>query len=162
MKTSKTNAARILDNEKVRYQLIPYEVDEDDLSAKHLADQLGQDVSRIFKTLVVRGDRGGCAVCVIPGGDELDLKKAAKASGNKSCSMLPLKELQSVTGYIRGGCSPIGMKKHFPTYIHKSALEYEEIYISAGMRGLQFLLAPGDLMRVANAALCDLVFSPAS
>lgn len=157
MKTAKTNAARILDKEKIPYQLIPYEVDEDDLSARHLGEQLGQDLNCIFKTLVVRGDRTGFVVCVIPGGEELDLKKAAKASGNKSCSMLPLKELQPVTGYIRGGCSPIGMKKHFPTYIHKSALNYPEIYVSAGLRGLQLLLAPGDLMRASNAAMCDLV-----
>lgn len=140
MKTAKTNAARILDKEKIPYQLIAYEVDEDDLSARHLAEQLGQDLDRIFKTLVVRGDRTGFAVCVIPGGMELDLKKAAKASGNKSCSMLPLKELQPVTGYIRGGCSPIGMKKHLSTYIHKSALDCPEIYVSAGLRGLQLLL----------------------
>jgi ybaK/ebsC protein len=157
MKTAKTNAARILDKEKITYQLIPYEVDEDDLSARHLAEQLGQDLNRIFKTLVVRGDRTGFAVCVVPGDKELDLKKAAKASGNKNCSMLPLKDLQPVTGYIRGGCSPIGMKKHFPTYIHKSALEHSEIYVSAGLRGLQLLLAPGDLMRAANAAMCDLI-----
>ena len=118
MKINKTNVARLLDKAKVAYQLVPYEVDENDLSATHVADQLGENVAQVFKTLVLHGDKSGYFVCVIPGADEVDLKKAAKVSGNKSCEMIPVKELLPLTGYIRGGCSPIGMKKHFPTYIH--------------------------------------------
>mgnify|MGYP000376720771 FL=1 len=116
MKINKTNVARLLDKAKVAYQLVPYEVDENDLSATHVADQLGENVAQVFKTLVLHGDKSGYFVCVIPGADEVDLKKAAKVSGNKSCEMIPVKELLPLTGYIRGGCSPIGMKKHFPTY----------------------------------------------
>ena len=157
MKTGKTNAARLLDQMRIAYRLIPYEVDEDDLSASHLAEQLGQDLERVFKTLVLRGDRVGHLVCVVPGDHEVDLKKAAKISGNKSCSMIPLKDLQAVTGYIRGGCSPLGMKKRFPTYIHQTALTYDEIYVSAGQRGVQLLLAPGDLIAAAGAVAADLV-----
>ena len=114
MKINKTNVARLLDKAKVAYQLVPYEVDENDLSATHVADQLGENVAQVFKTLVLHGDKSGYFVCVIPGADEVDLKKAAKVSGNKSCEMIPVKELLPLTGYIRGGCSPIGMKKAFP------------------------------------------------
>lgn len=110
MKINKTNVARLLDKAKVAYQLVPYEVDENDLSATHVADQLGENVAQVFKTLVLHGDKSGYFVCVIPGADEVDLKKAAKVSGNKSCEMIPVKELLPLTGYIRGGCSPIGMK----------------------------------------------------
>ena len=156
MKIHKTNAARLLDKAKIAYQLVPYEVDEQDLSAVHLAEQLGQDVNRIFKTLVLHGDRSGYFVCVIPGGDEVDLKKAAKASGNKSCSMIAVKELLPLTGYIRGGCSPIGMKKSFPTYIERSVEQFTTIFVSAGQRGLQIQLAPADLIRETRATLCDL------
>lgn len=156
MKTHKTNAARLLDKAKVAYQLVPYEVDENDLSAAHLAAQLGQDVSRIFKTLVLHGDKSGYFVCVIPGGNEVDLKKAAKASGNKSCSMIPMKELLPLTGYMRGGCSPIAMKKRFPTYIHHTVEQFATIYVSAGQRGLQIQLAPADLVRETRAVLSDL------
>lgn len=152
----KTNAARILDKLGIAYRLVSYAVDEDDLSAVHLAEQLGEDPGRIFKTLVLRGDKTGPVVCVVPGDKELDPKKAAKASGNKSCSMLPLKELRAVTGYVRGGCSPLGMKKRFPTYVHDSALGRAEIYVSAGQRGLQLALAPGDLIAAAGAAAADL------
>ena len=153
----KTNAARILDKAGVTYGIIEYEVDESDLSAVHMAEQLGQDPARVFKTLVARGDKTGHVVFVIPGDRELDLKKAAKASGNKSCAMLPLKDLQAVTGYIRGGCSPIGMKKRFPTYVDSSASGHGELYVSAGQRGLQLALAPGDLLAAAGAVLADLI-----
>lgn len=156
MKTAKTNAARLLDRAKIAYELIPYTVDENDLSAAHLAEQLGQNPGQIFKTLVLHGDKSGFFVCLIPGGAELDLKKAAKVSGNKSCSLIPLKDLLSVTGYLRGGCSPIGMKKHFKTFIHRSANDFEQIYVSAGQRGLQILLAPEDLSKFVAAALADL------
>lgn len=157
MKINKTNVARLLDKAKVPYQLVPYEVDENDLSAIHVAEQLGENVEQVFKTLILHGDKSGYFVCVIPGADEVDLKKAAKVSGNKKCEMIPVKELLPFTGYIRGGCSPIGMKKHFPTYIHFSAEQFDNIYISAGQRGLQVLLAPADLVRETKASFADLV-----
>ncbi len=156
-KINKTNVARLLDTAKVEYELIPYEVDESDLSAVHVAAQLGEDVDRVFKTIVLHGDKGGYFVCVVPGEHEIDLKKAAKVSGNKKCELLPMKELLPVTGYIRGGCSPIGMKKRFPTYLHESAASFDYIYVSAGQRGLQVRLAPGDLLREARAAYADLI-----
>ena len=149
----KTNVARLLDAAGIQYELIPYAFTEDDLSAQHVAAELGEDIDRVFKTLVLRGDRTGCFVCVIPGDFEVDLKVAARISGNKNCEMLHLKELLPTTGYIRGGCSPIGMKKPFPTYIHESALLYDFIYISAGQRGLQLKLAPQDLIRFVGAEL---------
>lgn len=155
-KINKTNVARLLDKAKVPYELIPYEVDENDLSAVHVAASLGEDIEQVFKTLVLRGDKTGHFVCVIPGEHEVDLKMAAKASGNKKCEMLPLKELLPTTGYIRGGCSPIGMKKHFPTYIHATCLSFPYIYVSAGVRGLQIKLAPQDLIREARAEVCAL------
>ena len=147
----KTNAARLLDAAGIHYELIPYEFSEEDLSAQHVAAELGEDIDQVFKTLVLRGDRNGIFVCVIPGDFEVDLKVAARISGNKSCEMLHLKELLPTTGYIRGGCSPIGMKKPFPTYIHESALLYDFIYISAGQRGLQFKIAPQDLFDFVGA-----------
>lgn len=156
-KINKTNVARLLDKAKIAYELVPYEVDENDLSATHVAEQLGENVEQVFKTLVLHGDKTGYLVCVIPGADEVDLKKAAKVSGNKKCEMLPMKELLPVTGYIRGGCSPIGMKKHFPTYIHHTASDYDHIYVSAGQRGLQIKLAPADLIRESQAEEADLI-----
>ena len=150
---TKTNVARLLDAAGITYELIPYEWTEEDLSAQHVAAQLGEDIDRVFKTLVLRGDRTGCFVCVIPGEFEVDLKVAARISGNKSCEMLHLKELLPTTGYIRGGCSPIGMKKAFPTYIHESALLFDYIYISAGQRGLQLKIAPQDLIDFVGAEL---------
>ena len=157
MKINKTNAARLLDKEKVNYELIPYEVDESDLSAVHVAESLGEDINQVFKTLVLRGDKTGHFVCVIPGDEEVNLKLAAKVSGNKSCDMIPMKELLPTTGYIRGACSPVGMKKHFPTYIHETVSEFATIYVSAGQRGLQVELAPTDLIRETRAVACDLV-----
>ncbi len=156
MKAAKTNAARILDQTRVPYRLAEYEVDEDDLSAGHLARQLGLDPGVVFKTLVLSGDKTGFLVCVLPGDRDLDLKKAARASGNKSCAMIPMKDLKDVTGYIRGGCSPIGMKKRFPAYIHSSALDHPEIYVSAGLRGVQLALAPKDLIAATGAEVADL------
>ena len=149
----KTNAARLLDAAGIAYSLIPYEVDEEHLDASHVAASLGEDVDRVFKTLVLRGDRNGCFVCVIPGSLEVDLKVAARISGNKSCEMIHVRELLPTTGYIRGGCSPIGMKKAFPTFIHESALLYESIYVSAGVRGLQICIAPEDLIRFVGAEI---------
>lgn len=137
----------MLDKDKISYELIPYEVNEDDLSAVHVAGQLNEQVEKVFKTLVLKGDKTGYFVCIIPGAEEVDLKKAASISGNKNCEMIPMKELLPVTGYIRGACSPIGMKKHFPTYIHETCLGFEQIYVSAGRRGLQLLIAPSDLIK---------------
>lgn len=154
---NKTNAARRLDRAKIAYELIPYEVDESDLSAGHVAEQLGENVAQVFKTLVLRGDRNGYLVCIIPGHAELDLKAAAKVSENKHVEMIAVKELLPLTGYIRGGCSPIGMKKEFPAYIDGSCLGFGHIYISAGVRGLQIKIAPGDLIRIIRATVAPLV-----
>ena len=156
-KINKTNVARLLDKAKVAYELVPYEVDENDLSATHVAAQLGEDIEQVFKTLVLHGDKSGYFVCVIPGDREVDLKKAAKVAGNKKCEMIPMKELLPLTGYIRGGCSPIGMKKHFPTFFHQTALDFPYIYVSAGQRGLQIKLAPQDLIRESRGTVADLV-----
>lgn len=154
-KIEKTNAARLLDKAKISYNLIPYEFDENDLAAQHVADSLGQDIAKVFKTLVLHGDKTGYIVCVIPGDKEVDLKALAKVSGNKKVEMIPMKDLLSVTGYIRGGCSPIGMKKRFPTFIHSSATEHDIIYVSAGVRGLQVEINPEDLISYVQATVAD-------
>ncbi len=156
-KVNKTNAARLLGKAKIAYELIPYEVDEHDLAATHVAAQLGENIAQVFKTLVLHGDRNGHFVCVIPGDHEVDLKLAAKASGNKKADLIPMKELLPVTGYIRGGCSPIGMKKAFPTFIHDSCLQFEYIFISAGVRGVQIRLKPEDLIGYVRATVCPLI-----
>lgn len=153
----KTNAARLLDRAHIAYDLVPYEVDENNLAATHVAEQLGEPIEQVFKTLVLKGDRNGFLVCVVPGNGEVDLKKAARASGNKSVAMIPMKELLPTTGYIRGGCTPIGMKKRFPTFLHTTALDFDHIYISAGVRGLQLRLAPTDLISYTEAEVTDLV-----
>lgn len=152
----KTNAARLLDAAGIQYKLVPYEVDEDHLEASHVAEQLGEDLDTVFKTLVLRGDRNGLFVCVMPGSMEVDLKVAARISGNKSCEMIHVKELLPLTGYIRGGCSPIGMKKPLPTFIHESALLYDSIFISAGQRGLQLQISPTDLINYIGAEIYPL------
>lgn len=157
MKIKKTNAARLLDQASIEYGLVPYEWDEDDLSATHVAATLNEPVGQVFKTLVLEGDRNGFFVCVIPGDNEVNLKKAARVSGNKKCDLIPQKELLPLTGYVRGGCSPIGMKKHYPTYIHESCLLYEDIYVSAGQRGLQLKIAPRNLIAVTQAQTADIV-----
>ena len=154
-KIEKTNAARLLDKAKISYNLIPYEFDENDLAAQHVADSLGQDIAKVFKTLVLHGDKTGYIVCVIPGDKEVDLKALAKVSGNKKVEMIPMKDLLSVTGYIRGGCSPIGMKKRFPTFFHSSATEHDIIYVSAGVRGLQVEINPKDLISYVQATVAD-------
>lgn len=134
-----------------------YEVDESNLSATHVAEVLGENVAQVFKTLVLKGNKTGFFVCVIPGAEELDLKSAARLSENKSCDMIPMKELLPTTGYIRGACSPIGMKKHFPTFIDQSCLDYDVIYVSAGQRGLQIEINPHDLIRATGAKLVPAV-----
>jgi len=156
MKIEKTNAARMLDKAGISYELVPYEADQEDLGDIHVAAQLNEPVEKVFKTLVLKGDKSGYFVCVIPGAEEVDLKKAAKVSGNKSCNLIPMKELLPVTGYIRGACSPVGMKKLFSTFIHSSCLSYDRIYVSAGKRGLQFHLDPRDLKNIVNAQVEDL------
>lgn len=156
-KIEKTNAARLLDRAKVAYELIPYEVDENDLAATRVAESLGEPIERVYKTLVLRGDRNGHFVCVVQGDKEVDLKLAAKVSGNKSAALIPMKELLPTTGYIRGGCTPIGMKKRFPTFIDESVLEFDYIYISAGQRGLQLRLNPQDLIAFVGAEVAPLV-----
>ena len=149
-KIQKTNAARILDRCGISYELLTYPVDESDLSAVHVAEVTGIPLERLYKTLVVRGDRTGIFMAVVPGGGELDLKAAAAASGNKRAEMVHLKEVFDLTGYVRGGCSPLGAKKAYPVYLDESALAHERICISAGRRGEQIELAPGDLVRAAD------------
>ena len=156
-KITKTNAARLLDAASIEYELIPYEVDETDLGAQHIADQLGENIEQVFKTLVLQGDKTGHFVCVIPGAEEVDLKKAAKVSGNKKVDLIPMKELLPTTGYIRGGCSPVGMKKPFPTFIDESCILYDYIYVSAGVRGLQFKINPDTLVEFVGAETVDLI-----
>lgn len=155
-KIEKTNAARLLDRAKIKYELIPYVVDEQNLAATHVAEQLGEDIETVFKTLILVGDKTGHLVCVVPGDHEVDLKAAARVSGNKWVEMIAMKELLPTTGYIRGGCSPIGMKKRFPTYIHLSCMEHEAIYISAGVRGLQIRISPSDLIAYCSAEVADI------
>lgn len=155
MATTKTNVARLLDKAKIKYELVPYVVDETDLSATHIADQLGENIGQVFKTLVLVGDKTKYIVCVVPGDMEVDLKKAAKVSGNKKVEMLHMKELLPVTGYIRGGCSPIGMKKAFPTYFHSTCMDFAYIYVSAGMRGLQLKINPKELVDYVRADVAD-------
>ncbi len=156
-RTEKTNAARLLDKAGIEYQLVPYAVDENDLAATHIAEQLGEPIEQVFKTLVLSGDRTGYFVCVVPGNAEVDLKAAAKVSGNKKCDLIPMKDLLGVTGYIRGGCSPVGMKKPFPTYFHSTATGFPAIYVSAGVRGLQFRINPEDLISYTKASVADII-----
>jgi Cys-tRNA(Pro)/Cys-tRNA(Cys) deacylase len=156
-KIEKTNAARLLDRAKIAYNLVPYTVDENNLAAEHIADELGEDINRVFKTLVLEGDRNGHFVCVVPGNTEVDLKKAAKISGNKKADLIPMKELLPLTGYIRGGCTSIGMKKPFPTFFHQSALNFDKIFVSAGVRGLQLEIAPNDIITYVKATVCDII-----
>ncbi|MGM9803933.1 MAG: Cys-tRNA(Pro) deacylase [Muribaculaceae bacterium] len=154
---NKTNAARLLDKAKIGYELVPYVVDENDLAASHIASQLGEDIRQVFKTLVLKGEKSGYFVCVVPGNAEVDLKKAAKVSGNKKVDLIPMKDLLPTTGYIRGGCSPVGMKKRFPTYFHCTCRDFAYIYVSAGVRGLQLKVAPGDLVNYVGATVADIV-----
>ena len=156
MKINKTNAARLLDKAGINYELIPYKVDENNLAADHVAAELGEDINQVFKTLVLRGDRTGIFVCVVPGNTEVNLKAVSKLSGNKSAEMIAMKELLPTTGYIRGGCSPIGMKKPFPTYIHATCMMHDYIYISAGVRGLQIKIAPAHLIQYIGATIGEI------
>lgn len=157
MAVNKTNAVRLLDSQKIAYKLQEYEVDETDMSATHVAENQGLDPNIIFKTLLVKDSLNSYAVAVVPGGQSLNLKKMAQVLGVKKCDMIPVKDLLGVTGYVRGGCSPIGMKKLFPTFIHLSAQEYDAILVSAGKRGLQLIIAADDLAKAVNASFVDLV-----
>ena len=152
----KTNAMRMLDGAKIAYQVLEYEVDENDLSGIHIAEQLGFPQEKMFKTLVARGDKTGPLVLCIPVAREIDLKKAAALTGNKKIEMIHVKDLLGLTGYIRGGCSPVGMKKKFPTWFDVSALEFEEITVSSGTRGAQLLLNRDALIRFVQARTADL------
>lgn len=156
MSKEKTNAARILDRLGIKYELVEYTVDPENLAADHVAAELGEPIEQVFKTLVLRGDKNGIFVCVVAGNREVDLKKAAKVSGNKKAEMIAMKELLPLTGYIRGGCTAIGMKKHYPTFVSEEASGFPFIYVSAGKRGLQLKLAPQDLIRAAEAASADI------
>lgn len=154
--TKKTNAARLLDELHICYELKTYTADEEHLDALHAAREVGLPAGQVFKTLCVRGDKTGVVFAVIPGDREADLKKLARASGNKRCELVPLRELLPLTGYIRGGCSFLGAKKNYPVYIDESCLRYEVIAVSAGMRGMQILAAPADLVKAAAAAVTPL------
>lgn len=153
----KTNAARLLDNKKVNYTIVEYVVDEADLSAVHVAAVLGQNAGQVFKTLVLRGNANAIFVAIVPADAEVNLKKAAKVSGNKNAEMVAMKELLGLTGYIRGACSPLGMKKQYPMFIDKTCLNFETIFVSAGKRGMQLQLNPHDLVSCISATVCDLI-----
>lgn len=155
-KIEKTNAVRLLDRANIAYRLVPYEFDPDDLAAQHVADALGEDINCVFKTLVLQGERIGHFVCVIPGNMEVDLKKAAAVAGAKKADLIPMKELLPLTGYIRGGCTSIGMKKKFPTYFHSTILDFPLVYVSAGQRGLQLEINPNDLVAFTEGTVADI------
>lgn len=150
-KENKTNAMRMLDKAKVPYQVMTYEVDEDDLSGEHAAQVTGLDPDTMFKTLVLKGDKTGHVVACIPVLATLDLKKLAQVSGNKKVEMIHVKELQPLTGYVRGGCSPVGMKKQFPTYMDETIELWDTVALSGGQRGMQILVAPADILQVTGA-----------
>ncbi|MBQ6678696.1 MAG: Cys-tRNA(Pro) deacylase [Lachnospiraceae bacterium] len=154
--TEKTNVMRVLDGKKIPYESRSYEPDPT-RSGEEIAGILGEDPAHVFKTLVTRGKTGQYYVFVIPVGGELELKKAAKAAGEKSIEMIRQKELLPLTGYVHGGCSPIGMKKQFRTFLHETAAEYDRIFVSAGKVGFQIGIAPEALMNVVNAGLADLI-----
>lgn len=156
---AKTNAARLLDMAGIAYRLIAYEVDESNLAADHVAEALGEDIRRVFKTLVLHGERSGHFVCVIPGNMEVDLKAAASAVGAKKADLIAMKELLPLTGYIRGGCSPVGMKKPLPTLYHTTIADYDQVFVSAGQRGLQLCIAPADLIAYTHGTVVDIAIS---
>ena len=149
----KTNAARLLDRSAISYEVLEYQVDEDNLGAEHVATALGIPLVQVFKTIVLRGDKDGIFVCCIPGDSELDLKSVARLTENKKLDLVPTKEILSLTGYVRGGCSPLAMKKQYPTFLDASALDHEFIVVSAGLRGVQLKLAPQDLVKASKATV---------
>ena len=153
----KTNAMRLLTAAKIPFTVKEYPVDENDLSGTHVADSIGADYDTVYKTLVLKGDKTGYLVGCIPVDAELDLKKVAKAAKDKKVDMIPMKDLLGLTGYVRGGCSPIGMKKKFPTYIEETAVLYDEIAVSAGVRGAQIIINPEKLREFTDAQFASLV-----
>lgn len=153
MSLKKTNAARFLDTLKLPYEMTSYDVDEEDLSATHAASALGVDAACVFKTLVARDDAKHILVACIPAAEEIDLKALARVAGVKRCELVAVKELLGLTGYIRGGCSPFAMKKTYPTFIHQSVHEHDNVYVSAGLRGVQLCLSPSVLIQ-GTKALC--------
>lgn len=153
---NKTNAMRMLENAHIDFTPLEYEVDENDLSGMHIAKQLSMDPDMMFKTIAARGEKRGIMVFCIPVSCEIDLKKAASASGDKRVELLPVKELLANTGYIRGGCSPIGMKKKYPTFIDETCILFDKITVSAGVRGCQLLLETEKLVPFIDATVCDL------
>ncbi|MBQ8850616.1 MAG: Cys-tRNA(Pro) deacylase [Clostridia bacterium] len=156
MKINKTNAMRQLDAAKVKYEICSYEVDENDLSGTHIAEQIGLPFEEVFKTIVTKGDKTGYTVFCIPCHKEIDLKRAAQVTGNKKIEPLHVKDLLGITGYIRGGCSPVGMKKKFPTYFDESAASLERLTVSAGVRGMQLLLSAEDIIKFTGAKLAKI------
>ena len=156
MGTPKTNAMRILEKEKISYQMHTYDASDGQIDGAAVARKVGMDPAKVFKTLVTQGHSGNYFVCVLPVEHELNLKKAAKVFGEKSLEMIPVAKINAVTGYIRGGCSPIGMKKKFPTYIDETAILFDEISISAGQRGCQIIINPEDLASYVEAELISL------
>lgn len=154
----KTNAARILDELQIAYKLVEYPVDEEHLDAVHVAAEVGMPPEQVFKTLCVRGDKNGIMFAVIPGNGELDLKALARVSGNKRAELVHLKEVLPLTGYIRGGCSPLGAKKNYPVYMDETCDLWDEIAISAGQRGMQIVASPADLQKATNATVAALTF----
>ena len=155
-KINKTNAMRQLDAAKIEYSILEYEVDENDLSGTHIADQIGLPYEMVFKTIVTKGDKTGYLVFCIPCHKEIDLKAAASATGNKRVEPVAVKELLGLTGYIRGGCSPVGMKKKYPTYIDETAIVFDHIFVSAGMRGMQVKVNPEALAEFVGAEFAEL------
>lgn len=153
----KTNAVRELDQHKIKYSLREYKVDENDLSAIHVALETGLELERVFKTLTLLNEKKEFLVVCIPGGDNIDLKKLAKTAGCKKVEMLPLKELTKYTGYIRGGCSPVGIRKKHESFIHSSALDFDSILISGGMRGLQIEINPKNLIEYLKMKVGDII-----
>ena len=154
---NKTNAMRLLDAAKIKYEICEYEVDENNLAGTHIAEQIGLPFEMVFKTIVTKGDKTGYMVFCIPCDKEINLKKAAAATGNKKIEPLHVKDLLGITGYIRGGCSPVGMKKKFPTYFDASVNEREQITVSAGVRGAQLKLNAKELIAYLRAEACDVV-----
>lgn len=153
---TKTNVMRLLEQAKISYSTKEYEVDESDLSGEHVANEVNMPMEQVFKTLVAKGDKLGYMVFCIPVNGELNLKKAASFVKDKKIELIPVKDLLSLTGYIRGGCSPIGMKKKFPTFVDETAILYDEIAVSAGVRGCQILINPEDLVTYIGATYGDL------
>jgi Cys-tRNA(Pro)/Cys-tRNA(Cys) deacylase len=156
MSMKKTNAARFLDSLRIDYKLLEYEIDESDLSAESVARKVNLPLEKVFKTLVARGDKTGVLMACIPGNAELDLKAMATVSGNKKVEMVPMKEIQQLTGYIRGGVSPIGTKKHYPIFLDESAMRFSSISISAGARGSQIFISPNNLIKTLNITVCKI------